>query len=161
MTVLSVTGSTVLVFAGMGLLDCIQKMKNSETLVIVSAVIILFSALLCALVIYNLTNINVSERRREIATLMVLGYHDGEVAGYIFREIYIMSIIGAILGVPCGMGILVMAFNMLDFGALADVNWWTYILTPCITMFFVFLSTFLLRGSITKTDMNASLKTIE
>jgi putative ABC transport system permease protein len=136
-------------------------MKNADSLFVVSVAVIAFSAMLCALVIYNLTNINVSERRREIATLMVLGYKDNEVAGYIFREIYIMSFIGAILGIPCGVLLVQFVFEMLKFGALSDIRWWTYIITPCITMFFVFLSTLLLRRNIIKTDMNASLKTVE
>lgn len=161
MTVVSVIGSTVLVFAGMGLLDCAALRENATSIVMVAIVLIVFSAALCALVIYNLTNINVSERTREIATLMVLGYHDNEVSGYIFREIYIMSFIGAIFGVPLGVGFIQFVFNLINFGALGDINWWTYLLTPLITMFFSFLSTVLLRKKITKTDMNASLKTVE
>ena len=161
MTVISVIGATVLVFAGMGLWDCTRLMEGAEMLRLISIILIVFSAALCALVIYNLTNINVSERTREVATLMVLGYHDNEVSGYIFREIYIMSCIGAVLGVPIGMLFVDFVFTAIDFGRLADVQWWTYILTPCITMAFSFISTLLLRKKIIKTDMNASLKTIE
>ena len=161
MTVISIVGSTVLVFAGMGLMDCALKTDNATSLLAIAMAVIVFSAALCALVIYNLTNINVSERNREIATLMVLGYHSGEVTGYIFREIYIMSAIGAVLGVPLGVGFVEFVFGLIDFGALADINWWTYLLTPLITMLFSWLSTKLLRRKITKTDMNASLKTLE
>lgn len=161
MTVLSIIGSTVLIFAGLGLRDCSVNMVGGESLITISIALIVFSALLCALVIYNLTNINISERNREIATLMVLGYHDNEVSGYIFREIHIMSFIGAILGIPLGIGFIEFVFSLIDFGRLSDINWWTYILTPIITMVFSFLSTLLLRKKIVKTDMNASLKTIE
>ena len=161
MTVVSVLGASVLVFAGMGLFDCALKVENGESLGFISLILIVFSAVLCALVIYNLTNINVSERKREIATLMVLGYQDNEVAGYIFREIYIMSIIGAVFGVPVGVLFVNFVFEFINFGALADVNWWTYLLAPSLTVVFAFLSTFLLRKKITKTDMNASLKTVE
>ena len=145
----------------MGLMDCALKTDNATSLLAIAMAVIVFSAALCALVIYNLTNINVSERNREIATLMVLGYHSGEVTGYIFREIYIMSAIGAVLGVPLGVGFVEFVFGLIDFGALADINWWTYLLTPLITMLFSWLSTKLLRRKITKTDMNASLKTLE
>lgn len=161
MTVISVIGSTVLVFAGIGLLDCILKETGRESLASISAAIIVFSAVLCALVVYNLTNINVSERKREIATLMVLGYQDREVTGYIFREIYIMSAIGAILGLPFGVLFIDFAFALIDFGSLADITFKTYILTPCLTMFFSFIATLLLRKKIIRTDMNASLKTVE
>lgn len=161
MTVVSVVGSTVLVFSGMGLLDCSYLLDGANSLVLVSVALIVFSAVLCALVIYNLTNINVSERTREIATLMVLGYREKEVTGYIFREIYVMSAIAALLGIPCGMGFIQFVFSLVDFGTLSDVGWWTYVLTPLLTMAFTFLSTLLLRRKITKTDMNASLKAIE
>lgn len=161
MTVISVIGSTVLMLAGFGLLDCTLKADNASSILAIAAALIVFSAVLCALVIYNLTNINVSERNREIATLMVLGYQDREVTGYIFREIYIMCTIGAVLGVPCGLGFLAFVFDFISFGALADINWWTWILSPAVTMFFAFLSTLLLRRKITRTDMNASLKILE
>ncbi|MBQ3494531.1 MAG: ABC transporter permease, partial [Clostridia bacterium] len=86
MTVVSVIGATVLVFAGLGLMDCATKIDGGSSLITISAALIVFSAILCALVIYNLTNINVSERSREISTLMVLGYNNKEITGYIFRE---------------------------------------------------------------------------
>lgn len=161
MTVISVVGSTVLVFAGMGLADCAIARGNAYAIVAVALVVLVFSAALCALVVYNLTNINVSERRREIATLMVLGYHEREVTGYIYREIYIMSFIGAILGLPIGILFMDFVFEVINFGQLSEVQWWTYLLTPAITMFFSFLSTKLLRKKIVSTDMNASLKSLE
>lgn len=161
MTVLSVIGATVLVFAGFGLLDCTQNIENGNSLVTVSIALIAFSALLCALVIYNITNINVSERNREIATLMVLGYKNNEVTGYIFREIYIMSAIGAILGLPLGILFLQFVFYLIDFGSLSEIHWWTYLIAPIVTMLFSFLSTFFLYRKIVKTDMNASLKILE
>ena len=161
MTVISVIGSTVLVFAGMGLLDCARLRENAFAISAVAILVLVFSAVLCALVVYNLTNINVSERKREIATLMVLGYHDKEVTGYIYREIYIMSLIGALLGVPLGVAFLDIVFGLIDFGTLSDINWWTYVLTPLLTMSFSFISTRLLRKKIVKTDMNASLKSLE
>ena len=161
MTVISVLGSTVLVLSGMGLTDCSIKLDGGASLIAIAVTLIVCSALLCALVVYNLTNINVSERTREIATLMVLGYDDKEVSGYIFREVYIMSFIGAILGLPVGLVFLEFVFGLINFGSVADINWWTWILTPILTMCFTFLSTRLLYRKITKTDMNASLKTLE
>ncbi len=161
MTLISIIGSTILVFAGLGLLDCAIAQSELGSIEYISVFLIVFAALLCALVIYNLSNINISERRREIATLMVLGYTNREVTGYIFREIYIISIIAAILGVPLGVGFLYFLFNYISFGALSSVNWWSYILAPIATIFFTFLSTLMLRRKITKTDMNASLKSVE
>lgn len=161
MTVISIIGSTVLVLAGIGLMDCAKKIKDGASLITIASVLIIFSAILCALVIYNITNINVSERKREIATLMVLGYHDNEVTSYIYREIYIMTSIGAIIGIPLGYFFLQFVFNLINFGSIADINWWSWILAPLLTLFFSFLSTKLLYRRIIKTDMNASLKTLE
>ncbi len=162
MTVLSIIGSTVLVLAGMGLRDCASKVgESADSILMISIALIVFSGLLCALVIYNITNINISERRREIATLMVLGYNDREVTGYIYREIYATSIIGAILGIPFGLLFLDFVFGLLNFGSITDIYWFTYILAPLASMFFAFLSTQLLRRKITKTDMNDSLKSLE
>ena len=106
-------------------------------------------------------SINVSERTREIATLMVLGYSDREVTTYIFREVYLLGFIGAILGLPFGYLLIDFVFNFINFGNVADINWWSWILAPLITMFFCCLSTLLLYRKIIKTDMNASLKTLE
>jgi len=161
MTVVSIIGSTVLVLSGLGLLDNALKTENSDSLIMIAAVLIVFAGLLCALVIYNITNINISERNREIATLMVLGYSDKEVSGYIFREIYIMSFIGAILGVPLGLGFLEFVFNFISFGSISNVNWWTWIITPVITIIFTTISSMLLYKKIVKTNMNESLKTLD
>ncbi|MDR2392745.1 MAG: ABC transporter permease [Treponema sp.] len=76
---------------------------------------------LAMIVLYNLTNINITERTREIATLRVLGFHQGEAAAYIFREISLLSIIGAgaglLLGIPLHRFIIGVAENAdLMFG---------------------------------------------
>ena len=161
MTVISVIGATVLVLAGLGVMDNSITIPDGQALLSISIVVIVFSALLCALVIYNITNINVSERNREIATLMVLGYSDEEVAGYIFREIYVMCARGALLGLPFGAAFMEFIFEFVDFGTIEGVNWWTWLCTPFITMFFCVISTRLLKRKITSIDMNASLKTLE
>lgn len=161
MTVISVIGSTVLVFAGLGLYNCSSNIENGSSLITISLALLVFSAVLCALVVYNLTNINIGERKREIATLMVLGYNDKEVSGYIFREIYIMGVIGALIGILFGHFFMKFVFNLIDFGSVSDISWWSYVITPIITLFFCFISTLLLKKKIIKTDMNASLKSIE
>lgn len=161
MTVISIIGSTVLVLAGLGLIDCSLKLSGTAAIFGIAAALVAFSAVLCGLVIYNLTNINVSERNREIATLMVLGYSDSEVSWYIFREIHIMSFIGAVLGVPIGLAFLTFVFHLINFGSIGEINWWTWILAPAVTMLFSVLSTLLLRRKIVKTDMNSSLKILE
>ena len=79
---------------------------------------------------YTLTNINISERERELATLMVLGYQDREVAGYIYREIYITSSIGMLCGIPFGALVCLFIFQVMGFGSVAGISWFVWILAP-------------------------------
>lgn len=73
-----------------------------DNLNIVIAVITLISVLLALVVLYNLININVSERKRELATIKVLGFYPKEVTSYIFREIFMLTILGIIVGYGLG-----------------------------------------------------------
>ena len=161
MTVISVIGSTVLVLAGFGLLDCVLKNAMAAVISIISVALIVFAGALCILVVYNIASMSISERHREIATLKVLGYHKREVVGYIFREIFITNLIGALLGIPLGVIFLNFVFNLVDVGKLSDVNWWTWIVGPAVTLVFTAITMLLLYKKIIKVDMNASLKSIE
>ena len=73
-----------------------------STMGLVIAVLVVCAGALAAIVLYNLTNINIDERRREIATLRVLGYRKGEVAGYIYRESAILTLAGTLFGLLLG-----------------------------------------------------------
>lgn len=168
MTVISVAGSTALVFAGFGLYDLSQHPEATglpggmaESFAMISFVVILFAAALCVLVVYNLTNMNIGERKREIATLKVLGYRAGEVAGYIYREVFIMALFGIILGIPLGYGFLYFVFAYMDFGTMSVVQWQTYLYSVLLVVVFVALVDLLLARKIRKIDMNASLKSVE
>ncbi len=162
MTVVAVLASTALVFAGLAVLDCCLFQDIGTTAMIgVAAIVLLFAALLNAVVIYTLTNINISERNRELATLMVLGYQDGEVTGYIFREIYITSSIGILLGIPGGTLLCLLVFSLLGFGSVGSISWFVWLLAPLLSLLFTFLVTLMLRSKIVKIDMNESLKAVE
>jgi putative ABC transport system permease protein len=169
LSIVSVAGSTALVFAGFGLNDAASANsltsdlagKALESMVLISVVLILFAALLNILVIYNLTNINIEERRREIATLKVLGYKNIEVTGYIFREVLITSVIGILAGLPLGLLFIHTVFGYVEFGAVGDINWYSWVLTAALSLAFTAIVDLLLFRKITKTDMNASLKAID
>lgn len=161
MTVVSIIGSSVLVTGGLGLYDSVKHYEGMTVIIAVAVFVILFSAALSMLVIYNITNINVSERQREIATLMVVGYHPKEITGYIFREIYVMCFIGAVFGIPFGYWFLTYMFDVLGFGSINQIGMWVWILSPVLTMLFSFFATLLLKPKILKVDMNGSLKSIE
>jgi putative ABC transport system permease protein len=167
MTVVSTTGSTALVLAGLGLYDT-TRASNSinsfgmfDSIKIISITIIICAAILSILVTYNLTNMNIDERQREIATLKVLGYKDMEVAGYIYREIFILTMFGLILGLPVGYFFLRFVLDYVEFGSINDMKWYSWILTCVISILFILIVDLLLYRKIIKTDMNASLKTIE
>ena len=162
MSVVSIAFSTGLVFAGLALLDlCLFNGLNSEAVIGISLVIIVFAGLLTAVVIYTLTNISISERVKEIATLMVLGYNDNELAGYIYREVYINSFIGIVFGYPVGIILIWLLYAIIGSGTISGVSWFIWIIAPIVVLLFTFLVTLILRRKIIKINMNESLKAME
>lgn len=162
MMLVSVAVSAGLVFAGLALLDmCIFDDFGSSAIIGIAIVVVVFAGLLTAVVINTLTTINISERNREIATLMVLGYHDREICGYIYREIYISTFIGILFGYPVGIGLATLVFKTIGFGTVGGVNWFMWLLVPVIVFGFTLLVTLLLRPKIVRTRMNESLKAVE
>lgn len=162
MTVVAVAGSMGLVMAGLALLDmCLFGDFGNASIAWLAVVIVVFAALLTLTAIYTITNISISERTREIATLMVLGYYDGEVSGYIYREIYIDAVVGIIFGYGVGAVLMSIIFTIMGFGSLGGVSWYVWLVSPVAVLFFTFLVTLILRKRIISIDMNASLKALE
>ncbi len=162
MTVVAVAGSMGLVMAGLALLDmCLFGDFGNASIAWLAVVIVVFAALLTLTAIYTITNISISERTREIATLMVLGYYDGEVSGYIYREIYIDTAVGIIFGYGVGTLLMGIIFSVMGFGSLGGVSWYVWLISPVVVWFFTFLVTLILRKRIISVDMNASLKAVE
>jgi len=162
MTVVSVAVSTALVLAGLALLDvCLFGGIDSPSVMGIAIVVIVFAGLLTAVVIYTLTNINISERNRELATLKVLGYQDKEVAGYIYREVYIDTAVGILFGYPLSLGIMKILFGIMAVGSITSVKCFWWLAAPFLVLFFTFLVTMILTRKIVKIDMNESLKAIE
>lgn len=162
MTVFAVAFSTALVLTGLALLDlCLFSSFGSPEIMGIAILIVVFAGLLTGTVIYTLTNINISERNREIATLMVLGYHNREVTGYIYREIYINSGIGIIFGYPVSLLFIWFVFSVIGQGTLAGISWFVWLIAPLFVLLFTFFVTLTLIRKIIKIDMNESLKAIE
>lgn len=162
MMLVSIAVSAGLVYAGLSLLDmCIFDDFGSAAIIGMAIVVVVFAGLLTVVVINTLTTINISEREREIATLMVLGYHKSEICGYIYREIYISTLCGVLLGYPVGIGLATIVFKTIGFGTVKNVSWFMWLLVPLIVFAFTFLVTLMLRPKIVKTKMNESLKSIE
>ena len=135
-----------------------------STMGLVIAVLVVSAGALAAIVLYNLTNINIDERRREIATLRVLGYRKSEVAGYIYRESAILTLIGTLLGL--GLGFLLHLFivsrvtsiSMMFGRAIGGLSYlWAFLLT---IVFAAIVYAFMLI-KLNKIDMAESLKSNE
>ena len=162
MTVISVGVSMALVLAGLGLLDlCLFGGLDSPTVMAIALVVVAFAGLLTMVVIYTLTNINISERNKELATLQVLGYHNKEIAGYIYREIYIDTAAGIVLGYPLSLLIMWLVFSVMAVGSIGGVTLFWWLIAPVIVLFFTFLVTLVLRRKIIGINMNESLKANE
>lgn len=127
-------------------------------------VVVLGAAALAFIVLYNLTNINITEREREIATIKVLGFYDGETNRYVFRENIILTVLGALLGLP--MGTLLHAYVMgqikIDLMCFdVCVAPLSYLISAALTLVFGLLVNLALRRKIRTIDMSQALKSIE
>ena len=135
-----------------------------STMGLVIAVLVVSAGGLAAIVLYNLTNINIDERRREIATLRVLGYRKSEVAGYIYRESAILTVVGSLLGLALGFFLHMFIISRVNsvtmmFGkAIAGLSYlWSFLLTIA---FAVIVYAFMLI-KLYRIDMAESLKSNE
>ena len=140
----------------------IQDMLRSLNIVIY--VLILSAGLLAFVVLYNLNSINITERRRELATLKVLGFYDMEVAMYVYRENIILTLIGILAGAFMGMvlhrfTIQTVEVDMMMFGR--QIGFFSYLLSGVITMIFSVLVNLVMYRNLKKIDMIESLKSVE
>ncbi len=167
MTAISVGGSTAIVFLGFALLNIVSALQSGEGGAVASSItpisyfLIAFAVILAALVLYSLTDMSIAERSREIATLEVLGYHQKETVLYLYREIGVMTLIGLLIGVPLGMGIMQVVIVYLSFGAISDIQWYTYLIPVLVVGGFSVGVDFLLLPKIKRIDMISSLKSVD
>ncbi len=127
-------------------------------------VLILSAGLLSLVVLYNLTNVNICERRKELATLRVLGFHKKEARNYIFREINILSFVGSLVGLV--LGVFLHAFvvktvevDQVMFGR--DIYFLSYVYAVAITMVFTLIVNLVMSRSIDGVDMVEAMKSNE
>ena len=127
-------------------------------------IIILAAAALAFVVLYNLTNINITERTRELATLKVLGFFDREVTAYVYRENLFLTLFGIILGLVMGRFlhawmVLTVEVELVMFGRTAPP--YAYILAAALTVVFSVAVNIAAHFKLKKVDMVESLKTVE
>ena len=127
-------------------------------------IIITAAAALAFVVLYNLTNINITERIRELATLKVLGFFDREVTAYVYRENIFLTLFGIVLGLVMGRFlhawmVLTVEVEMVMFGRVAPP--YAYWLAAGLTVVFSVAVNIAAHFKLKKVDMVESLKTVE
>lgn len=143
-------------------LEHVRDLLKSLDLVVM--ILIVSSALLAFVVLYNLANVNISERVREIATLKVLGFYDKEVDNYINRESIILTCIGIVIGLIAGVfltGFVISTCETENMRFARNILLHSYIYSILITSVFSIIVNFATHFVLKKINMVESLKSIE
>ena len=145
--------------------DIKERMSSMlDGLLVVVAAIILCAGLLAFIVLYNLTNINISERIREIATLKVLGFYPNEAAHYVFRENLILTGAGAVFGLGLGVALHAFVMNAIKVDMMyfkPHISFLSFAVSIAITFVFAVIVNAIMRRRIDNIDMAGALKSIE
>ena len=145
--------------------DTRQMIENMmQSLNYVVALVLISAAALAFIVMFNLGNINISERAREIATIKVLGFRKSETDDYIFRENIVLTLMGTVVGLP--LGVLLHMFvmsqikvDMVSFKVI--INPISFVFTIILVVLFALITDIILRRRISAIDMAESLKSVE
>lgn len=142
--------------------DNFDSMISSLNYIVI--VLVISAGALAFVVLYNLTNVNISERLREIATLKVLGFREKEVNSYVYRENIILTFIGSLAGLLLGkvlhLAIMVMVeLDTVMFGRI--IQPYSYVVSLIITMLFAFIVNFAMKNKLRDIPMVESLKSVE
>ena len=162
-------GSRLLSYSGCSGVSFVDELEENidrmlKVLDLVTFVLIAAAGLLAFVVLYNLNSINVLERKREIATLKVLGFYDKEVAAYVYRENIILTVFGIIAGVVFGTilhqyVIVTVEVDLMMFGR--NIGLHSYLMSSLITIGFSILVNIVMYFMLKKIDMTTSLKSVE
>lgn len=115
-------------------------------------------------VLINLNNINIEERKRELATIKLLGFYEKELESYVFRENIISTLLGTVLGLGLGMailGIIIKAAEVETIFLVKDINIVNLAISTIITIAFTLITNLLMKKKIKNINMIDSLKSIE
>ncbi len=140
----------------------VDDMLGSLDVVIV--VLIVSAGMLAFVVLYNLNNININERKRELATIKVLGFYDGEVSAYVYRENILLTVIGAVVGVVLGIilhrfVIVTVEIDACMFGR--NIYLPSFLYAILFTFGFSLIVNIVMHFKLKKIDMVESLKSVE
>ena len=141
-----------------------QLNRMLSTLSLVIVVLIVSAGMLAFVVLYNLNNINITERQRELATLKVLGFYDNEVSAYVFRENILLSLLGILGGVVFGFFLHRYVITTVEVDAVMfgrDIKPISYLYSAIFTIGFSLIVNFFMHRKLKKIDMVESLKSVE
>lgn len=144
------------------LMKSVSDMLNTMNYVVI--ILIVASTLLAFVVLYNLANINIAERQREIATLKVLGFYDKEVDNYINKENIIFTIIAIVIGLVLGTFLTSEIISSIEIDSLRfmkNILPISYVYSAGITLVFSIIVNFIIHFVLKKIDMIESLKSVE
>ena len=144
------------------LMDNVNHMLGSLNSVVL--ILIVLAALLAFVVLYNLSNININERKREIATLKVLGFHDKEVDAYITRETVILTVLGIVLGLAFGYFLTDAVVSTVEIEScrfIHRIKPFSYLCSAVLSALFTLIVNFITHFKLKKIDMIESLKSVE
>ncbi|MBR3948364.1 MAG: FtsX-like permease family protein [Clostridia bacterium] len=139
-----------------------QNILDSISMVVV--IMIVCAGLLAFIVLYNLSIINITERLKEIATIKVLGFDDGEVSAYIFRENILLTVIGIVEGIISGIVVHRIVLMMADVDIITygrNIDFSSFIYSVVLAFGFSMLVNIVLHSKLKKVEMVESLKSIE
>ena len=136
--------------------DSFQNTIKSIDFIVI--VLIVSAGLLAFVVLYNLTNINITERQKEIATIKVLGFYDKEVSAYIYRETGILTLIGTAIGLIFFV-VKTAEVDMVMFGR--EIKWLSYVFSALLTIFFSIIVNLVMYRKLKKISMVESMKSTE
>ena len=143
----------------------VNRVENMLTSLNKIVLLVLVSAgALAFIVLYNLTSINITEREREIATVKVLGFYHNETAGYVFRENYILTAIGALAGLIGGRFLLGFIMDQIKVDIMifdVSIKWQSVLLSLALTFVFAIAVNFAMRFRLRSIDMTSSLKSVD
>lgn len=147
------------------IMDTMERFSSMmQSLDLIVAVVIACAAGLAFIVLYNLTNINITERVREIATIKVLGFRRKETASYVFRENMVLAAMGIVVGLPLGYLLHQFVMNEIRIDLIAfdiHVRTVSYLYSVALTFVFAWAVNLLMRGRLEKISMTESLKSVD
>ena len=142
--------------------DTVGSMMDALDAVIV--VVVVCAGALAGIVLYNLTNINIQERIREIATIKVLGFNASETASYVFKENLTLTVIGTLVGLFAGKWLhaAVMSYVRIDMVWFDNrINAGSYVIAALLTILAALIVDFVMYFQLDKINMAEALKSVE